>query len=295
MSTGFEQRLRSEMEQVAVRPRPGLVKEAYRSYRGKRRTTRAVAATGAAAIATGTAVGVAAAASPTATPAQTTAYVVRHVGSALAAANRMAYTNTTFRVPKNAVLTHPEPVIDGWSYGIRNRTLRESAGGQPLTEYWVRTGHGKPAFIVVNYQNRRWERLAYKPVTTGPQAGLCRAPQFFLILGARSAAAADWKPIVESGLRCGLFHVAGHQRVEGIDAIKLTGTADTGITLWVDPHTYLPVQVAGNVQIVESTGKNGPVTAKATIWIHFRWLSPTRANLAQLTGTIPSGFRQVGR
>jgi hypothetical protein len=44
MSTDFEQRLRAEMEQVAVRPRPGLVKEAYRSYRGKRRMTRAVVA-----------------------------------------------------------------------------------------------------------------------------------------------------------------------------------------------------------------------------------------------------------
>jgi hypothetical protein len=254
-----------------------------------------MAATGAAAIATGTAVGVAAATSPAAIPPQTTAYVVSHVSSALAATNRMAYTNTTFRVPKNAVLTHPEPVIDGWSYGIRNRTLRESAGGQPLTEYWVRTGHGKPTLIVVNHPQRSWERLAYKPATTGPQTGLCRAPQFFLILGARNAAAADWKPIVGSGLRCGLFHVAGHQRVEGIDAIKLTGTAQTGITLWVDPHTYLPVQIAGNVQIVESFGKNGPETTKATIRIHFRWLPPTRANLAHLTGTIPPGFHQVSR
>jgi hypothetical protein len=295
MSTDFEQRLRSEMERVAVRPRPGLVKEAYRSYRGKRRTTRAAAVAGGAAVTAGTAVGVAVAASPTAIPAQTTAYVVSHVSGALAATNRMAYTSTTFRVPKSAVLTHPASVIDGWSYGTRNRALRESAGGQPLTGQWVRTGRGKPALIVVNYQQRWWERLAYKPVAIGSQAGLCRAPESFLILGARNAAAADWEPIVESGLRCGLFHVAGHQRVEGIDAIKLTGTADTGITVWVDPHTYLPVQIAGNVQLVGSFTKNRPETTKATIRIHFRWLPPTRANLAQLTGTIPPGFRQVGR
>jgi hypothetical protein len=62
MSTGFGQRLRAEMDQVAVRPRPGLVTEAYRRYRGKRRMMRAVAAAGTAlAIAAGTVAVVAAA------------------------------------------------------------------------------------------------------------------------------------------------------------------------------------------------------------------------------------------
>jgi len=296
MSTDFEQRLRSEMEQVDVRPRPDLVKAAYRSYRGNRRMMRAVAVTGAAAIAAGTAVGVVVATtSPLPIPAQTTAYVISHVSSALAATNRIAYTNTIFRVPKNAVLPHPNPAIRGWSYGIRYRTLRTSASGRPMIEYWVRTGHGKPVLILVNYQQRSWERLAYRRVMA-PQKELCYAPEFFLILHARNAAAADWKPIVKSGLRCGFFHLAGHQRVDGIDAIKLTSRSGTAMTLWVDPHSYLPVLMAGNVLLVErpAAGRNGPGTTKATLWIHFRWLPPTRVNLAHLTGTIPPGFRQVG-
>ena len=97
MSTDFEQRLRAEMEHIAVRPRPGLVKDAHRRYRGKRRRIRAVAAAATAvAIAAGTVAGVAAAtASPTAIPALTTAYVLSHASSALAATNRIMYTTTT--------------------------------------------------------------------------------------------------------------------------------------------------------------------------------------------------------
>ena len=86
--------------------------------------------------------------------------------------------------------------------------------------------------------------------------------------------------------------MAGHQRVDGIDAIKVTGSANSGIalwassaggiTLWLDPHTYLPVQLAGSEA---STGSK-----PAAVVIRFYWLPPTQANLAQLTGTIPPGF-----
>jgi hypothetical protein len=292
MSTDFEQRLRAEMEQVAVRPRPGLVKEAYRSYRGKRRRTRAVAATATAvAVAAGTAVGVAAVtASPAAIPAQTTAYVASHVSSALATANRIMYTSTitSFGPPANTQF-----VTDVWDYGTRIRQLDESASGQPMWESWVQTGHGKPALIWVDYQQRSWERFAIAPAGPPPRLSLCRAPG--ALLTAPNATPADWKLVIESGLRCGLFHLAGHQRVDGIDAIKLTSSADSGImlwassaggiTLWLDPHTYLPVQLAGT----EATSGPKP----AAVLIHFRWLPPTRANLAQLTGTIPPGFHRT--
>jgi hypothetical protein len=292
MSTDFEQRLRAEMEQVAVRSRPGLVMEAYRSYRGKRRILRAVAATGTAvAIAAGTAVGVAAAtASPAGIPAQTTAYVLSHVSSALATANRIMYTTTTtsFGPPAN---THF--VTDVWSYGSLGRQLDESGSGQPMWETWVQTGHGKPTSIFVDYQQRTWERFGIARGGPPPRLSVCGKPGALLI--AADATQADWKLVIDSGLRCGLFHLAGHQRVDGIDAIKLTGSADSGImlwassaggiTLWLDPHTYLPVQLAG------SEISSGP--KPAAVVIQFRWLPPTRANLAQLTGTIPPGFHRT--
>ena len=47
MSIDFEERLRADMGQVQVRPRPGLAREAHRRYqKGRRRTALAVAATG---------------------------------------------------------------------------------------------------------------------------------------------------------------------------------------------------------------------------------------------------------
>jgi hypothetical protein len=289
MSTDFEQRLRAEMEQVAVRPRPGLVKEAYRSYRGKRRMTRTVAATGTAiAIAAGTVAGFAAAtASPAAIPAQTTAYIVSHVSSALAATDEISYTIETvnFGPPANTRL-----VFDSWHYGTRDRQLEETASGQPLWDGWGQIGHGN---TMVDYRQRSW-------VLSGPGQGSgsgsvsqlspCQAHGPLTLV--QGATAADMKPVIESGLRCGLYHVVGHQRVDGIDAIKLTGNSgrgivigDGGITLWVDPHTYLPVQIAAGTQA-------HPAPQAAT-WIQFRWLPPTRANLAQLTGTIPPGFHRT--
>lgn len=289
MSTGFEQRLRAEMEHIAVRPRPGLVKDAYRSYRRRRRTIRAVAAAAAAvAIAAGTVTGIAAAtASPAAIPAQTTAYVLSHASSALATTNRIMYTTTTttFGPPANTQF-----VTDVWDYGSRIRQVDESASGKPMWDSWVQTGHGKPAQIWVDYQDRTWERFGIAPSGPPPKLSVCG--KFGALLIAPSATPADWKLVINAGLRCGLFHVAGRQRVDGIDAIKVTGSANSGImlwaspaggiTLWLDPHTYLPVQLAG------SEASSGP--KPAAVVIRFYWLPPTQANLAQLTGTIPPGF-----
>lgn len=294
MSTGFEQRLRAEMEQAAVRPRPGLVQEAYRSYRRKRRMTRAVVAAAAAVAIAGTAVGVTT--SRTAIPAQTTAYVVSHVSSALATANRITYTTTiiSFIQPKKG-----EPsgsVTDIWDYGTRIRQLDETASGQPLFDDWMQAGPGKPTYTFVDYQQRSWEHGPVDLSSPAPRQTRCQTAELLVVYltSGLTPAFSDLPSMIESGLRCGLFHLAGHQRVDGIDAIKLTGSAETGITLWVDPHTYLPVQMTGKVLNVvdQRPGPKAPLKYKqvATISIRFRWLPPTQANLAQLTGTIPPGF-----
>jgi hypothetical protein len=210
----------------------------------------------------------------------------------LATTNLIIYTTTitSFGPPNNT-----RHVTDVWEYGTQGRQLDESASGQPMWESWVQTGHGKPTLIWVDYQQRSWERFAIAPAVGGRtvRLSLCRAPGALLI--APGATPADWKSVIESGLRCGLFHVAGHQRVGGIDAIKLTGGADSGIiawaspvggiTVWLDPHTYLPVQLA----VAEASSGPKP----ASVLIHFRWLPPTQANLAQLTGTIPPGFHRT--
>jgi hypothetical protein len=100
--------------------------------------------------------------------------------------------------------------------------------------------------------------------------------------------AADWKQIIQDGLTCGLFTVAGRQWIDGVDAIKLTGhTPAAGTTIWVDSSSYLPVRLTGRVQLISGG------TDAATLTIDFRWLPPTSANLKELTAPIPNGFREV--
>ena len=62
--------------------------------------------------------------------------------------------------------------------------------------------------------------------------------------------------------------------------IALSGTTTTW-TVWVDPTTYLPVQLV-------ETAADG-TTATSSI----EWLAPTSANLGQITSPIPSGFAEV--
>jgi hypothetical protein len=275
MSTDFEQRLRAEMEQVKVSPRPGLVNEAYRSYRGKRRLIRALAASATAmAIAAGTAAGVAAAtASPTAIPAQTTAYVVSHVSSALATSDEISYTIISYGPPDNT-----QVVVYNWQYGTRFRLLSEMAGGRPEVDNWGQNW-GQPGGYqtIVLYPRRSWARYGTARDPSVVPSFACQTyGTYFFALSLWEPA--DLSSVIESGLRCGAFHVAGHQRVDGIDTIKLTGISDgrPAFTLWVDARTYLPVQMTGDRAVMQ-----------------FRWLPPTQANLAQLTGTIPPGFHHA--
>lgn len=273
MSTDFEQRLRAEMEQVTVSPRPGLVNEAYRSYRGKRRTIRTVAAAGTAlAIAAGTVAGVAAAtASPTAIRTQTTAYVLSHVSTALATNDEISYTIVKNVTPDNT------PATDYfWTYGTQFRDMPE-IGSQPQIDEWGQ-GWGQPGgyLTIVDYQQRSWARYSTAHDPGGVPSFSCQQyGRFFFPLSVWEPA--DVSSIIKSGLRCGAFQMAGHQRINGTDTIKLTGIYDGRplFTLWVDASNYLPVQMVGD-----------------KISMQFRWLPPTQANLAQLTGTIPPGFHQ---
>jgi hypothetical protein len=223
------------------------------------------------AIAAGTAAGVAAAtASPAAIPAQTTAYVVSHVSSALATSDEISYTIITFSLNPSVAVGQ---VSYTWKYGTRSRNLVDTASGQPVSDSWAQTGVSQTLVI---YPDRVWARYGFTP---GPASFACAAyAQTFTILA--EAGPVDLSSIIKSGLRCGVFRVAGHQRVDGIDTIKLTGSSYHGrptVTLWVNSRTYLPVQGTGFGTTME-----------------FRWLPPTQANLAQLTGTIPPGFHRGG-
>lgn len=100
----------------------------------------------------------------------------------------------------------------------------------------------------------------------------------------------SWRASIAKALSCGLFHLGGRQYVDGVDTMTLLGRPQYGAleTLWVDPSTYLPVRLS--VRFL-----SGPDRGQQLV-TDFRFLPPTRANLAALHAAvrrapIPAAFR----
>jgi hypothetical protein len=109
------------------------------------------------------------------------------------------------------------------------------------------------------------------------------------------AATPRLRATIRKALSCGLFALGGHQRIDGVDAIKLIMKPSPGLgfreTLWLDPSTYLPVRTS----VASFWGTHGQVSLLVA---DYRWLPPTAANLAALhtavhRATIPSRFRML--
>jgi hypothetical protein len=293
MSIDFEDQLRADMGRVQVRPRPGLAREAHRRHiKSRRRTALAVAATGTAAAFAGATAGFAlTAGTPGTGPIETTAYVVNHVSSALAATDAIGYTTARYSGTGTIGFFSDRVVV--WEFGDLSRQLIESSAGQPIVDNSARPEHGRGAIISVHYPSRDWMSI------TVPSSELPRPSgrnnrcedNFLSAFAAGQNTAADWKQIIQVGLKCGMFTVAGRQWAGGVDAIKLTGhTPAAGTTIWVDPSSYLPVRLTGRVQLIAGGTEKQDA---ATLTIDFRWLPPTRANLKELTAPIPKGFREA--
>jgi hypothetical protein len=289
MSTPFEERLRSEMARLEVHPRPGLAREAHRRRRGRRRA--AAAAVGTAAAATGAALAAAsvtATPAPTAVSAETTAYVLSHVSAALAATNAVSYASEQETAPGAA----EPPDITWWQYGGRLRQLHTTVGGAPVEDVGYTVSGGHVSEIDVHYTSRTWDLLPLPsnslPSQPSQIQGCTPRPAFITPFGS----AAGWASAIETGLRCGLFTVAGHQRTGGTGMIVLTGHFLAPTTLLVDPRTYLPVELITDPGIWVD-GTNGKIVPVKEDRAEFRWLPPTRSNLALLSPPIPPGFRKV--
>jgi hypothetical protein len=166
------------------------------------------------------------------------------------------------------------------SYHGTSTTSGFTLAGQQVfaTEISTAAG-GKTTEVAVVYRNATWWRAA------PPAAASAPAPAPFACGPGVTIGPGGWPAFIGYELRCGEFVQAGgagtakpgRQRVDGIDAVKLTGRG--GTVLWVDPANYLPVQVV--------------VAGLKPTQIDFRWLSPTAANLAQLSVRVPAGFRRV--
>jgi hypothetical protein len=162
-------------------------------------------------------------------------------------------------------------VMISWNHQNESTMTALDAAGQPVaTEQNTAGPHGITT-VVVDYRDRTWwtwwiPKPAQRPgARTRLQPG-CVPP------GAMPSL--EWRVDIRQELSCGAYTEGGRQRVDEIDAVKLTGN---GVVLWIDPSTYLPVRMA-----VPGTGVTD-----------FRWYRATPASLAKLTVTVPAGFRRV--
>ena len=294
MSTQLRQLLRGGMERFVedVRPPAGLALRAYQHRRKRRLAARAATAAGVAAALTAVGVaGLTGAFGPgNGQQVQTAAYVslVRHALASQAGGGLVGYARTV--LPAGTVV-EPElgnwknlpgggrslrsgvaaAVMIAWSYQDRSALTALDAAGQPVAaEQNTANGRHAVATLAVNYRDRAWWRATttLKPGARTPAQPSCFSPGVL-------PESETGQSFIRQELSCGAYTENGHQRVDGIDAIKLTGS--NGVVLWINPATYLPVRQAG---------PGAGVT-------DFRWYRATPASLAKLKVAIPAGFRRV--
>lgn len=303
MNTDLEQQLRGAMERFTgdVQVPPGLALKAYRHRQKRRMTGRvAVAAGTATVVAGGLAVAGAAGAFGSAhgAPVRTayTAYVVRHIEDALASSrlghlveyDRTVYLGGRALQPVQDGLTlgpaSSSPWMVGssqhWTYHHTTRFSAFSPAGQQVFDDRLSSTSGDTAVI---YFNRTWwtapapgpRPAGSAPAGSGPAGSGPTGCVHAGVIELSGGAGNGWPAFIRSQLACGAYTMAGHQVIDGINAIKITGVSGR-FTFWVDPATYLPIRMALPHQRTE-----------------VRWLAATPASLAHLTVTVPAGFKQV--
>lgn len=288
MSIDFERGLRDEMEQAPIRPRPGLVREAYRRSRRRQLAVRATLAAGTAVVAS-----VAATIAVTGLPGQqrieTTAYVVSQVNSALATADHdimhVSQGGVAYMDARGSALTEQY-----WSYGNQSRETMTFSGSRE--DNWdtvtpVRQGT-EDVEVGVSYSQRTvTKQTTIIPTKTVLNPATCSGAPGSLVAfpGTGAIENASWVAgWVHAVLGCGAATATSNQRYEGTEAIKLSGRLSDGTWwLWVDQSTFLPIASG-----FSSTAKDGGSGSDS-----YQWLPPTKANLASLTGQIPAGFKVI--
>jgi len=280
----------------------GLADRALRRSRQRQVTLGTAAATGTAVFATA-AVLVATAgtgAAPrggSAITARTTAYVVNHTERALAAAERgnviqevhAAAQGARFALVPNARFVAQAPRATFWSYRGQFREEGFTSGGRlvfnanavyaPAGQQRTVQGTG------VEYPSKIWWReTAHQHLGPGPAPRGCA--NFYL--PPPDGTQVNWPAQIRHALSCARYQVAGRQWVDGIHAIKIVSVAPvkSSQAFWIDPATYLPVRA---LWAWSPRHGNGGLRLTGD----FRWLAPTKANLAALHVTVPSGFRQL--
>jgi hypothetical protein len=298
---------------TAPSARPGSGLRARRRRRKPRLTARVIAAAGAVAALTAGALTAAdvtgAFGSGNAQQIQTAAYIthVEHALTTQAQEGLVSYSRTvlppgTATEPSsdyNWKIIGPTPgtpsprspftddVMVRWEYQGSSANVASTATGQPVyAEQITATGRVLTA-VVISYRDATWWR-ATQTLSPGaqlsppgaqlppPGCGRGSPPASNKAQPVGSNGWNGWPAYIRQALSCGGYHQDGRQRVDGVDAVKLTGNG--GLVMWIDPATYLPVR---------ATQARGPSPTD------FRWFPVTAASLAHLKVSVPAGFRQV--
>jgi hypothetical protein len=232
------------------------------------------------------------------------ANVVKGVNSALSEADSGTFAQMT-------VTTSVAPIAGGktttttaeeWSYGDRWRSVTNSAAGHPVYGEGFGPSSG---YTLVSYKRRTWARLSAgvgRPA--GPPSGAhgcgrvsAAGPVLFQPTLPGTGLAPKSLLTVARTLRaavsCGALDVAARQRVDGVEAIKLTSGPNrpASETIWVSPGTYLPMRLVIRSRPGRALVLKSDVVLQQTA--DFTWLPPATPNLARLTVPIPAGFRHV--
>jgi hypothetical protein len=224
------------------------------------------------------------------------AFVVKRMGSALGAADHgeiAQMTVTTRDAATSGAQIHAATTRE-WSHGDQWRSVMNSPAGNLLYDEGSSTAS---LYVLVSYLTRTWARQPGLGHLSAGRSGSQSCASIVVALplsfqprlqGADVATHALLTVVgyLRAAVSCATLKGAGLQRVNGLEAIKLTSRPNSMIseTIWVRPGTYLPVRVV----IRPVRGKPGLLqTADIT------WIRPTGQNLARMTVPVPSGFRQV--
>ena len=280
MSTDLISELRAAIEHMPARVPAGLASSAYRRYRRRRITARAVTAGSTAAV-TGTIAAVALSGSPApVVPDAQAGYVANRVSAALGALSSQSimFEHITYRP-----VDPGEPPQDQWIQGRQLRLITLGPSGGPQTDFGDDAGPRTETEVNVDYQKRTWWRLARPELPTSPpvpDSYSCSDEGF----NSQPSSAPEMAAQIRTEVACGLLKAAGTGVVDGVWTVKLTGvSAGLRQTYWIDTTTYLPVR------ILTATADDRTGGSQADV----RWLPPTAANLAKLTVPVPAGFTEV--
>jgi hypothetical protein len=187
-----------------------------------------------------------------------------------------------------------------WSYGPRHQYEFFRPGQGPYSAQGTALIHGKLTDVYVTYYDRTWS-LSPAPLPV-KKCSEIDAMQF----AGPSLPAGSWQDFIKASLSCGGAAVTGHVWIGGVKTTEISGRpvtvrvpassahptawvrARVRWTLFVNPATYVPVQMFGSTTVI---GKSGRLLSAGVTDIHL--LRPTAANIAKTLVTIPAGFHRV--